>query len=164
MPSATARFPAMNRPSPKAFTLPQLLAALALGALAASFALSSYRQYMRDAHLRQAQSLMMENSRFLHKYYAQHQKYAFDRNTWPQLPQTGNSHFCIRMQGQPHGRTAGTFTLKAVALDKTLEPRILKTNQAGHFTVCRSSSSSCEETAAYFKGGSSSDKDCTPYR
>ncbi|MDO4696788.1 MAG: pilin [Neisseria sp.] len=154
----------MNRHSAQAFTLPHLLAALALTGVAASFAVNSYRKYILDAELRQTQSLMMENSRFLHHRYAQYQRFTLDRNNWPQLPHAANTRFCIRPQGRPHGQLPGKFTLKAVAFDKTRETRILKTNQDGYFTICQSSSSSCDEREPYFKGGSGSDKNCTLYR
>ena len=37
--------------------------------------------------------------------------------------------FCIRMSGQAKGILEGKFTLKAVALDREAEPRVLRLNE-----------------------------------
>ena len=44
--------------------------------------------------------------------------------------------FCIRMSGQAKGILEGKFTLKAVALDREVEPRVLRLNESLTAVVC----------------------------
>ncbi|MDO5059817.1 MAG: type IV pilin protein [Neisseria sp.] len=150
---------------PRGFTLPQLLTALAVTGILAAAATQSYRSYTADARLRQVQAALLENSDFLHNYYARHQSYKSGSSDWPALPHTESGGFCIRLQGLARGALPGKYTLKAVALDQTAEPRILRTNQDGTFSLCARSTNSCSETADYFAGNSNiTDKECSVFR
>ena len=52
--------------------------------------------------------------------------------------------------------------LKAVALDKNKEPRVIKINESLTTFICESTASSCDDvTKNYFSGA---DKNCSVYR
>lgn len=153
----------MNRHSAQAFTLPQLLAALALAGIVSAFALNSFQKHRADAKLREAQAALLDNALFLQKHYAKHHTYTRTSTEWPELPHPQTADFCIRFQGLARGQPVGKFTLKAVAFDQAGEPRVLRLSQNGTILVCRSSRNSCSE-GNIFSGGSANDQNCTPYR
>ncbi|STZ76941.1 type IV pilin protein [Bergeriella denitrificans] len=151
----------------RGFTLIQLLAALAVLAALAAAALPAYNRHLREGRLREAQAALLENAQFLEKHYRQTGSIRANSTTWPTLPVTEAGGFCIRLSGLARGQsnqTEGKFTLKAVALDKTREPRVLKTNEALMTTICESSSSSCDDGLQHFSGDGSTDQDCRVYQ
>ena len=74
-----------------------------------------------------------------------------------------NDYFCFRMQGNARGALPDNFTVKAVALNKDSEPRVLKINQDMILTLCETSSSSCSESNTYFSNANGTDSNCIIY-
>lgn len=144
----------------KGFTLTELLTAIAILGILALIAYPSYSNYVRNARLTEVQGLLIDNARFMEQFYAQNHSYKQNSTTWPSLPFTSNNHFCIKPQGNARGANSERFTLKAVALNKNNEPRIVKINEAQQITICESSSSSCNEKNMFFSGANSTDKNC----
>ncbi|WP_274572395.1 type IV pilin protein [Neisseria leonii] len=146
------------------FTLPQMMVALLLAALFAAAAWSAYGGYARDARLNAAHGVLLDNARFLNEHYLQHLSYKAGSTTWPVLPVGENADFCFRLQGNPRGALADRFTLKAVAKNPAAEGRVLLLNQDLTATVCESSTSSCDETTAFFGNENGTDRQCSLYR
>ena len=61
------------------------------------------------------------------------------------------------------GALPDNFTVKAVALNKDSEPRVLKINQDMILTLCETSSSSCSESNTYFSNANGTDSNCIIY-
>lgn len=145
------------------FTLLELLTVLAILAILASIAYPSYQNHTKKSRLNTALSAMMENASALEQHYASHGNFKKNSTTWANLPQTQTAHFCIKMQGNPRGTNNNhQYALKAVAFDKTAEPRVLILNQDQTTQICQSSTSTCDE-GLFFSNPSRADKDCTAY-
>lgn len=145
------------------FTLFQLLITIAIAAILAAIALPAYDQHIRQTRLQSARAALLENAHAMERFYQQHKSFKQTSTTWPTLPVTETAAFCIRPQGQAKGALNSKFTLKAVAFDKNREPRTIKINEALVTTICETTSSSCDDNAAYFSGGSTVDKKCTVF-
>ncbi|MGN7012437.1 type IV pilin protein, partial [Neisseria sp. P0001.S009] len=81
---------------------------------------------------------------------------------WPELPVKEAGGFCIRMSGQAKGILEGKFTLKAVALDREAEPRVLRLNESLTAVVCGKMKvkGSCTDGEEIFRGN---DAECKPF-
>ncbi len=143
------------------FSLTQMIFAIVIVSVMAAFAVPMYLEQVKTAKLRQAQSALLANAQFLERYYQQHGGFKKNSTTWPDLPIQATEDFCVRLHGVARGALDGKFTLKAVALDKNQEPRIIKMNESLVTVICETSTSSCESSRNYFSG---SDKKCTVYR
>lgn len=149
------------RPFQHGFTLVQILFTILILGILAAIAYPAYNKYVQNGRLAEAQNALIENARFMEKFYAQRNSFKYNSTTWPSLPITGNDYFCIRPQGNARGANPERFTLKAVALDKNQEPRIVKINEAQQITVCETSKSTCDEKGTFFSGRNSTDTQCT---
>lgn len=144
------------------FTLTEAMFTVAVVAILAAIAFPAYQRYIRQTRLKQVQSLLLDNSQAIERFYSQHHSFKSNSTTWMPLPHTQTEHFCIRFQGNPRGtNNQHQYTLKAVALDPAHEPRIVKINQDLTVMICASSQSRCQETTPYFSGSSSVDRNCT---
>lgn len=146
----------------KGYTLVELLVALSIAAVLVLIAYPTYQKYVRNANLKKAQMALLENARFMGRFYQQKGRFKLNSTTWPDLPVKDAGEFCIRPSGQAKGILNDKFTLKAVAYDKNNEPRVLKINESLTMFVCESSSNTCEDKGTYFKGNT--DKKCKPYQ
>jgi len=81
---------------------------------------------------------------------------------WPELPVKEAGGFCIRMSGQAKGILEGKFTLKAVALDREAEPKVLRLNESLTAAVCEKmkGKGSCTDGEEIFRGN---DAECKPF-
>lgn len=149
---------------PGGFTLVELMIAVAVLAILAVIAYPSYQQYIRKARLNKALQAMMDNTQYLDRHYARQGNFKKNSTTWADLPNMQTEHFCIRMQGNPRGtNTNSLYAMKAVALDKNKEPRVLIVNQDHTVLLCESSTSTCAESD-YFRNPARADKQCTDYQ
>ena len=147
----------------KGFTLLEILTCVAIIAVMVAIGYPSYQNYVRRTRLAAAYQALLDNAEALEQHYASHFNFKKNSTTWMDLPITQTSHFCIRLQGNPRGtNNDSSFSLKAVALDKNTEPRVLTLNQSGSALLCESSSSSCNEQD-FFRNPSRADKNCTTY-
>lgn len=154
----------MNRQySVSGFSLFEILVAVAVMAVLAVIALPAYQRYVKDARLKQAASALQDNAHTLERFYAQHKSFKKNSTTWADLAVTQNDYFCLRMQGNARGALSDRFTIKAVALNKDSEPRVLKINQDMILTLCETSSSSCSEINTYFSNANGTDRNCVIY-
>ncbi|MCP1661113.1 type IV pilin protein [Neisseria perflava] len=142
-------------------SLTQMVIVVLLLAILAVIAFPLYENHVKEAKLRAAQSALLANSQFLERHYQQKGSFKKNSTTWPSLPVQATDDFCIRLHGVARGALDSKYTLKAVALDKTAEPRIIKMNESLTTIICESSTSSCDDDLSYFKG---SDKKCTVYQ
>lgn len=144
-------------------TLVELLVGIVVLGILAAIAYPAYQNYIRNARLHNALSAMEENSHALERYYAGHGNFKKNSTTWADLPIRQTEHFCIRLQGNPRGTNNDRqYVLKAVALDKTAEPRVLIMNQDQTVRLCENSTSTCQETA-FFANPARADKNCEAF-
>lgn len=144
-------------------TLKELLFAIAIVGILIAIAYPSYQNSIRKSRLANVQQALLDNAQAWERYYAQHQNFRKNSRTWADLPIRETEFFCIRPQGAPRGvRESAHYSLKAVAFDKTREPRVLIMNQDLSMQLCESSTSSCTEQN-YFANPSRSDKNCRSY-
>ena len=154
----------MNRQySISGFSLYEILFAVAITALLAAIALPAYQRYVKDARLKQAASALQDNAHALERFYAQYKSFKKNSTTWADLAVKQNDYFCFRMQGNARGALSDNFTVKAVALNKDSEPRVLKINQDMILTLCETSTSSCSESNTYFSNANGTDSNCVIY-
>lgn len=99
----------------------------------------------------------------MERFYQQNGSFKKTSTAWPDLPNSRSlENFCIYPHGLARGALDGKFTLKAVALDKNKEPRVIKINESLTTFICESTTSSCDDvTKNYFSGA---DKNCSVYR
>ena len=142
------------------FSLIQLLLTLVILGIVAAIAYPTYQNYIRDARIQNVQSKLLENARFLEKFYTQNYSFKKNSTTWAALPITQTDHFCIRPQGNARSTDSEQFTLKAVAWNTAQEPRVIRINESYTISVCESSKSRCSDTAAFFSGSSGTDRNC----
>ena len=145
------------------FTLIEVMVAAAVLAVLAAIAYPSYQRHVKNARMKQASAVLFDNARALEQFYARNRSFKADSTTWADIPFTRNGHFCFKMQGNAQGALTNSFTVKAVALDKDNEPRVLRINQDHILTICESSNSSCSDTSPYFSNANGTDQDCTVY-
>lgn len=141
-------------------TLTEFLVVAGILAILALLAVPIYQNHVKAARLKDAQAALLKNARHLENTYSQ--KFSFKKNstTWVDLVQTETAHFCIKMQGNPRGAANDKFTIKAVALNKKNEPRVLTLNQDNMLMLCESSASTCDSKTAYFTNAGRSDTNC----
>lgn len=145
------------------FTLMEIVVGIAIIGILIAIAYPSYQNHIKNSRLQAALKALNENSHALERHYAVHGNFKKNSTTWADLPITETEHFCIRMQGNPRGtNNESQYTIKAVARDKSIEPRVLVVNQEQTAQICASSTSSCSEQD-YFANSSRADKDCKPY-
>lgn len=146
------------------FTLIELMVALAVGAVLVTLAYAALSGFLRNGRLHEAQQALLTNVQALERHYAAHGHFKKNSTAWMDLPVTRTDAFCIKMQGNPRGTNSNdAFSMKAVAWDKTAEPRVLRVNQDLTVWVCERSSSSCDETD-FFKNPGRSDRNCTLWK
>lgn len=97
----------------------------------------------------------------MEKFYLQNGTFKQTSTKWPKLPIQEAESFCIRLNGVARGALDSKFMLKAVAIDKNKEPRIIKMNENLVTFVCEGSASSCDDGLDYFRGN---DKGCTLFK
>ena len=114
------------------------------------------------ANLRAAHAALLENARFMEQFYAKKGSFKLTSTKWPELPVKEAGGFCIRMSGQAKGILEGKFTLKAVALDREAEPRVLRLNESLTAVVCGKMKvkGSCTDGEEIFRGN---DAECKPF-
>ncbi len=114
------------------------------------------------ATLRAAHAALLENARFMEQFYAKKGSFKLTSTKWPELPVKEAGGFCIRMSGQAKGILEGKFTLKAVALDREAEPRVLRLNESLTAVVCgkMKGKGSCTDGEEIFRGN---DAECKPF-
>lgn len=144
----------------KGFTLTQMLVVITILAVLTMIAYPTYQNHVRKGRLSEAQQILLHNAQNLERHYAQKSTFKKNSTTWVDLTQTQNNFFCFKMQGNPRGIADNKFTIKAVALNKQNEPRVLTINQDHMMTMCESSESICNANA-YFTNSGRSDKNCT---
>lgn len=142
------------------FTLTEILVGMGILAILALLAIPSYQNYVKEARLKDAQAALLKNARHLENMYSQQMSFKKNSTTWLDLPETQTAHFCIKMQGNPRGAANDKFTIKAVALNKKNEPRVLTLNQDNMMMLCESSTSICESKNAFFTNSGRSDTNC----
>lgn len=147
----------------RGFTLTELMAAIVILAVLAAVAYPSYQTYIRKARLEEAHAALLENSRYLERFYAQRRTFKASSTAWPPLPRSQTDHFCIKFQGNARGVEGDKYTLKAVAFDTGSEPRVLLINQDQSVRICGRSNSRCDSRPT-FSGSSGTDRECSVYR
>ncbi|MFC3873619.1 type IV pilin protein [Neisseria musculi] len=154
----------MQDASQKGFTLIELLAAVAVLSVLVMIAVPSYQKYIRDARLNHVRAVLLQNAHFMERFYQQRRSFKQTSTTWPALPYAETEHFCIRPQGNARGAHDGKFTLKAVAFDKSGEPRVIKINESLITVICESSDSACSDNDSFFAGGAKVDQQCKVFQ
>lgn len=146
----------------RGYSLVQLLVVMLLVSILATVALTAYRESVRSANLRAAHAALLENARFMEQFYAKKGSFKLTSTKWPELPVKEAGGFCIRMSGQAKGILEGKFTLKAVALDREAEPRVLRLNESLTAVVCGKMKvkGSCRDGEEIFRGN---DAECRPF-
>lgn len=142
------------------FTLTEILVGMGILAILALLAIPLYQNYVKEARLKDAQAALLKNARHLENTYSQQFSFKKNSTTWLDLAQTKTAHFCIKMQGNPRGAANDKFTIKAVALDKKKEARVLTINQDNMMMLCEKSISTCDDKTAFFANSGRSDTNC----
>ena len=145
----------------RGYSLVQLLVVMLLVSILAA-AFTAYRESVRSANPRAAHAALLENARFMEQFYAKKGSFKLTSTKWPELPVKEAGGFCIRMSGQAKGILEGKFTLKAVALDREAEPRVLRLNESLTAVVCgkMKGKGSCTDGEEIFRGN---DAECKPF-
>lgn len=141
------------------FTLTEMLITIAVLAILAAIAYPSYQSFVRKSRLEEANAALLENSRFMERFYSRQRSFKVNSTAWPVLPVTQTEHFCIKFQGSARGVLGDKYTIKAVAFDPGHEPRVLLINQDQSVRLCESSRSRCDSRDT-FSGSSGVDRDC----
>ena len=146
----------------RGYSLIQLLVVILVASILAMAAFTAYRESVRSANLRAAHAALLENARFMEQFYTKKGSFKLTSTKWPELPVKEAGGFCIRMSGQAKGILEGKFTLKAVALDREAEPRVLRLNESLTAVVCEKmkGKGSCMDGEEIFRGN---DAECKPF-
>ena len=147
----------------RGFTLMELMTVIVVVAILAAIAYPTYQSHVRESRLAEAHAALLDNTRHMERFYAQNRSFKLNSTTWPPLPHTETSHFCIKFQGNARGVLGDQYTIKAVAFDSSSEPRVLLIDQNQQVRICGRSSSRCDERAT-FAGNSGVDRECQVYR
>ena len=141
------------RNTARGFTLSEFLITIAILGILAAIAYPSYTRYIRQARLNDAEKDLLINVRQLNRYYAQHATFKKNSTTWADLTIKQNEFFCYKIHGNPRCAASDKFNIKAVAFDKTNEPRVLIVNQDLMVTQCESSENICNGEAFFVNSG-----------
>ena len=114
---------------PMGFTLWEALIVVAIIAILAAITAPIYHRHILNTRLKEAKTDLVENARFLERYYTQNARFTKNATTWPTLPHLNTDYFDISFKGAARGAAANTFRLQAVAKDTTEEPRYLTIDQ-----------------------------------
>ena len=136
----------------RGFTLVELISVVLILSVLALIAYPIYRNYIEKARISAVRSALLENAHFMEKFYLQNGTFKQTSTKWPKLPIQEAEGFCIRLNGVARGALDSKFMLKAVAIDKNKEPRIIKMNENLVTFVCEGSASSCDDGLDYFRG------------
>ena len=145
----------------RGFTLVELISVVLILSVLALIAYPIYSNYTEKARISAVRSALLENAHFMEKFYLQNGTFKQTSTKWPKLPIQEAEGFCIRLNGVTRGALDSKFMLKAVAIDKNKEPRIIKMNENLVTFVCEGSASSCDDGLDYFRGN---DKGCTLFK
>ena len=145
----------------RGFTLVELISVVLILSVLALIAYPIYSNYIEKARISAVRSALLENAHFMEKFYLQNGTFKQTSTKWPKLPIQEAEGFCIRLNGVARGALDSKFMLKAVAIDKNKEPRIIKMNENLVTFVCEGSASSCDDGLDYFRGN---DKVCTLFK
>lgn len=145
----------------RGFTLLELISVVLILSVLALIAYPIYSNYIEKARISAVRSALLENAHFMEKFYLQNGTFKQTSTKWPKLPIQEAEGFCIRLNGVARGALDSKFMLKAVAIDKNKEPRIIKMNENLVTFVCEGSASSCDDGLDYFRGN---DKSCTLFK
>lgn len=124
------------------FTLFEAMVVVAIIAILAAIAAPSYQKFIRNTRLKEAKTVLVENARFLERYYTQHARFTKNATTWPNLPYLSTDYFNISFKGTARGAAANTFRLQAVAKNTTEEPRYLTIDQNHIIQECEKTGNS----------------------
>lgn len=145
----------------RGFTLVELISVVLILSVLALIAYPIYSNYIEKARISAVRSALLENAHFMEKFYLQNGTFKQTSTKWPKLPIQEAEGFCIRLNGVARGALDSKFMLKAVAIDKNKEPRIIKMNENLVTFVCEGSASYCDDGLDYFRGN---DKGCTLFK
>lgn len=145
----------------RGFTLVELISVVLILSVLALIAYPIYSNYTEKARISAVRSALLENAHFMEKFYLQNGTFKQTSTKWPKLPIQEAEGFCIRLNGVARGALDSKFMLKAVAIDKNKEHRIIKMNESLVTFVCEGSASSCDDGLDYFRGN---DKGCTLFK
>ena len=145
----------------RGFTLVELISVVLILSVLALIVYPIYSNYIEKARISAVRSALLENAHFMEKFYLQNGTFKQTSTKWPKLPIQEAEGFCIRLNGVARGALDSKFMLKAVAIDKNKEPRIIKMNENLVTFVCEGSASSCDDGLDYFRGN---DKSCTLFK
>lgn len=143
------------------WTLKEMMIALMIVGILAAIVIPNYQKYIRNTRIEQAKAALLENATHLEQFYAQNKSFKINSTTWANLAITQTEHFCIRFHGAPRSDKETHFILKAVAFNPKQEPRVITIDEDQIILMCESSTSSCDEDGAFFKGSyGRTDKNC----
>ena len=111
------------------FTLMEAMVVIIIIAILAAIALPSYHRFILNARLKEAKTTLIEDARFLERYYTQNARFTQNATTWPPLPYLNTDYFNISFKGTARGAAANTFRLQAIAKNTVEEPRYLTIDQ-----------------------------------
>ena len=127
------------------FTLMEAMVVIIIIAILAAIAIPSYHRFILNARLKEAKTTLIEDARFLERYYTQNARFTQNATTWPPLPYLNTDYFNISFKGTARGAAANTFRLQAIAKNTVEEPRYLTIDQNHIIQECIKvgSSTSC---------------------
>ena len=111
------------------FTLMEAMVAIIIIAILAVIAIPSYHRFILNTRLKEAKTMLIEDARFLERYYTQNARFTQNATTWPPLPYLNTDYFNISFKGTARGAAANTFRLQAIAKNTVEEPRYLTIDQ-----------------------------------
>ena len=111
------------------FTLMEAMVVIIIIAILAAIAIPSYHRFILNTRLKEAKTTLIEDARFLERYYTQNARFTQNATTWPPLPYLNTDYFNISFKGTARGAAANTFRLQAIAKNTVEEPRYLTIDQ-----------------------------------
>ena len=124
------------------FTLMEAMVVIIIIAILAAIAIPSYHRFILNTRLKEAKTTLIEDARFLERYYTQNARFTKNATTWPNLPYLSTDYFDISFKGTARGAAANTFRLQAVAKNTTEEPRYLTIDQNHIIQECEKTGNS----------------------
>ncbi len=118
------------------FTIIEMMIVLVILSTVVLLVSPSYIRVTRTVRLQEAKIALIQNAKFLDRYYFQKKTYKKTSTTWPKLPIKETDFFNIQFTGVARGVLPNRFRLRAVAKEHYDESRYITLDQDSILLLC----------------------------